>query len=109
GPARSQLRFEELADETAVNKACRVRRAKSGPIQTLIVANPADSSQGHGRMSLLAPWLAVAKRAALLLTSDKGDNAATMVSEALGKPDLARVETMLLLAGLKAIPTERRV
>jgi Peptidase family C25 len=108
-PALTQLRLVELADETAVNKACRSRRARSGPIQTVIVANPSDCSQGLGRMSLLAPWLAVVKRAALLLTSDKGDNAGTVVSAALTKPDLARVETMLLLAGLKAIPTEHRV
>jgi hypothetical protein len=105
----ASAKCEELADEGAVNKACRMRRAKSGPIQTVVVANPADCSQELGRMSLLAPWLATVKRAALLLTNDKGDNTTKMVTEALAQPDLAGVETMVLLAGLKAIPTERRL
>lgn len=108
-PARFPIRLEEHADESAVARACRTRLIKMGAIQTLIVANPADSGQGLGRMSLLAPWLAVSKRAALLFTSDRGDNTAAVVREALARPDLGQVDSMLLLAGLKAIPTERRI
>ncbi len=106
--ARSAVRLQELIDEAAVSRACRERLRKSGPIQTLVVCNPSDSAQGLGRMSLLAPWLAIQKRAELLLTNDKGADTAEVVREALARKDSRRAESLLLLAGLKAIPTERR-
>ncbi len=106
--ARSPVRLQELSDEAAVARACRELLKKNGPIQTLVVCNPADSARGLGRMSLLAPWLAVSKKADLLLTDEKGENTAAVVRAALARKETARAETLLLLAGLKAIPTERR-
>ena len=43
-----------------------------------------------------------------MLTNDKGDNATAAVTAALAQKDVAGVDAMLLLAGLKAIPTEKR-
>lgn len=78
---------------------------QQGPIQTLVIANPADGKDG---MSALAPWIAVRKRAALLLTHPSGDNVDELVHAALRGPELRQAETLLLVAGLKAIPMPRR-
>jgi hypothetical protein len=97
-----------LADEEAVvDLYLREQRAK-GPIQTLVVANPGDTQSGLGGLSTLAPWVALQRRAALLLTNDKGDDAAARVQAALKNPHLLRAEALILVASLKAIPTERR-
>src|SRR5262249_6558663 len=45
---------------------------------------------------------------ALLLTNAKGDNTAVVVRAALKNPDLHRADALILVAGLKAIPTEHR-
>jgi len=103
-----EVHLHVLADEEVVGGACRIAQARNGPIRTLVAANPADAAAGLGKMSLLAPWLAVRKEAALVLTSDKGDNTAAVVRAALDKPTLRHADTLLLLAGLKAIPTDRR-
>jgi hypothetical protein len=95
-----------LADEAAVAAAYLKRQVKNGSIQSLIVANPADSGQGN--MSSLAPWVALQRRGALLLTNDKGDNTTEVVRAALKKRALARVEHLTLVANLRAIPMERR-
>ena len=80
-----------------------------GPIQTLVVANPADlRTKELGGMSRLAPWVALQKRAALLLTNEAGDNTTQVVNEALKKPELHRAESLILVANLKAIPLEKR-
>jgi hypothetical protein len=78
---------------------------QKGPVQTLVVANPAD---GHAGMSTLAPWIALQKRALLLLTNDTGSNTRALVQGALRRSCLRHVESLLLVADLKAIPAERR-
>ncbi len=105
---RSTIRLETLTDEAAVNRAGREKIKKHGPIRNLVLCNPADSEQGLGRMSLLGPWMAAQKRGELLLTNAKGDNANAVVTKALARKDTAHAETLLLLASLKAIPTEKR-
>ena len=49
-----------------------------------------------------------ARRAPLLLTNAKGDNAADPVNAATKKRDLRRVDNVLFVADLKAIPMEER-
>src|SRR5262249_7888046 len=48
------------------------------------------------------------QRAALLLTNEKGDNTADLVRSALNDPALARADSLTLVAGLRAIPLDRR-
>jgi hypothetical protein len=61
-----------------------------------------------GRMSCLAPWVAIQKNAPLLLTNDAGDNTAGLVQAAVKQPKLRSADSLLLLADLRAIPMERR-
>ncbi len=97
-----------LPDAEAAARAHRLHLRKQGPIENLVVANPADGQQGHTRLSTLAPWVAVQHGAALLLTNDKGDDAGQIIHEALRTRDLSRVDTLTLVGDLNAIPMERR-
>jgi hypothetical protein len=108
-PAQPGLRVESMADAAEVAKRQREAQGRQGPIRTLVIANPADDGPKLGGMAALAPWLTVQKKAALLLTDDKGENAAAVVAEALRDPKLARTaETLLLAANLEAIPMHKR-
>jgi len=100
------MKLHPLADERATATAYLDQQLKNGAIETLVVANPADVSQGN--MSSLAPWVALQRRGFLLLTNDKGDNTTAVVRDALRIPALARVEHLTLVANLKAIPMEQR-
>jgi hypothetical protein len=84
------------------------RRSRRGPIRTLVVANPADDRDGLGNMAALAPWIAHKKHAALLLTNSAGDNVESIVTEALRDERLHDADTLVLVAGLKAIPMLKR-
>jgi hypothetical protein len=97
-----------LADEEAVAAAYLRHQVKKGPIRSLVVANPADDRGTRGGMSVLAPWLTLKKRAALLLTNDEGTNVEALVNAALKNEHLVRADALILLANLEAIPTERR-
>jgi hypothetical protein len=97
-----------LADTNAVTAAYLKRLAKKGPIRTLVVANPLDDREGRGNMSALAPWIAHQKRAALLLTNPEGNNVEAVVKEAMNDERLRDADTLLLVAGLKAIPMLKR-
>jgi hypothetical protein len=97
-----------LADEEEVFAAYLRQQMNQGPIQTLVLANPTDSRIGMYGMSSLAPWLALQRRAALLLTNEKGDNANAVIQAALKHPVLFRADFLLLAADLKAIPPEQR-
>jgi Peptidase family C25 len=97
-----------LPHEESVVAAYVRRLRRAGPIETLVVANPADSGAGLGGVSALAPMLALQRHAVLLCTKDSGTNTAAVVAAALQNPALARVESVLLAAGLKAIPMEQR-
>jgi hypothetical protein len=96
-----------LADEAAVSADALRRQLGRGKVETLVVANPADARMGVA-LARLAPWLAVRRRAALLLTNEGGDNTAALVRAALKNPDLHGVDNLILLADLKSIPMERR-
>jgi hypothetical protein len=78
------------------------------PVPTLVLANPADVGKGRPGLSNLAPWVAVRRKAALLLTSDRGNDAAAVLAAALKEPGLERASNLILVADHRAIPPERR-
>ncbi len=92
-----------LPDEESVRTATVKAHAARGPIDTLVVANPTDSG-----LAELAPWVATNRRAALVLTDDRGDDASAAVRRALADPALERAENLLILARPGAVSTERR-
>ncbi|HEY1378835.1 MAG TPA: C25 family cysteine peptidase [Gemmataceae bacterium] len=100
---RPGLTVRRLPDEAAVMAATAEALAARGPVETLVLANPADAG-----IADLAPWVAARHRAALVLTNDKGDNAAAAVRRALAHPALERAENLLILARPGAIAAERR-
>jgi hypothetical protein len=102
------VRVVRLADEAAV-AACYLRYQRMrGPIHTLVVANPGDTRKGLGRMSCLAPWVVLQRRAALLLTNEDGTDVDEVVRAALKNPKLAAADNLILLADLQAVPIHRR-
>jgi hypothetical protein len=105
--ALKETKVTPLPDVAAVSAEYLRRQLARGKLDALVVANPADVRKGSG-LSRLAPWVALQRRGALLLTNDAGDNTATVVREALKNPDLAGAESLILVADLKAIPMERR-
>src|SRR5262249_40116931 len=97
-----------LTDEKAIASAYMKWQQKKGPIRTIVVANPADGGDGLGGMASLAPWIGLQKRAALLLANATGDNVEEGGDDALSDVRRREAENLLLVAGLKAIPTRRR-
>jgi len=98
------IKVTELTDAAAVAAAHRKELARAGPIAALVLANPGDPR----RESSLAAWLAVKKRAALLLTSPDGQDAAAVVAAALKEKETAQADSLLVLADLDAIPQVKR-
>src|SRR5262249_26035663 len=98
----------ELTDEGAVAAAHVEHLRQHGPVRTLVVANPADVRAERGGLSALAPWVALQRCAALLLTNAAGDDVAAVVRAARDKPRLAPADRVILLADLEAIPMEHR-
>ncbi|HKI34247.1 MAG TPA: C25 family cysteine peptidase [Gemmataceae bacterium] len=96
-----------LADEAAVSAEYLRRQLERGKVEALVVANPADAKTGVA-LARLAPWVALQRRGALLLTNAAGDNTAALVRAALKNADLRRAENLILVADLKAIPMEHR-
>jgi hypothetical protein len=97
-----------LKDADAVAASYLRHQVKRGAIHHVVVANPADAAQRQSHMSALAPWIALQKRAVLLLTDRDGTGVGALVEKALKDPDLARADTLILVADLKAIPMEQR-
>jgi hypothetical protein len=97
-----------LSGESAVAVAYQKQLARNGRIDNAVVVNPADDREELGSTSALAPWLACRRRAALLLTDDKGSNVAEVVERAQRRETLRRLDCLLYLANLKAIPVWRR-
>jgi hypothetical protein len=102
------LTCQSLPDEAAVVARGLELLAAAGKIETVVVANPADLAPGLGGTSALAPWVAVQKRAALLLTNEAGDDLRDVVARATQRQPLRRVENVLLLGPTAALPTELR-
>jgi hypothetical protein len=98
------VRIKELADAAEVAAAHRKELARTGPIRLLVLANPADPR----RESTLAPWVAVRRRAALLLTRPDGANAAAVVGDALKEKATSAVDALIVLADPTAIPLTKR-
>ena len=106
---RSVIRSIEAAQlQTTSNFAVRARVWFRGALRTVIVANPADRAHEAAALSPMAPWLAVQKRAALLLTEPDGKNVNALVEAAVRQPALERIDNVILLANLQAIPMEQR-
>ena len=98
----------KLEDERATATAHLRELCRKGPIRSLIVANPADLGRKPEGMAVLAPWVAMQRDAALLLTNDAGCNVEEVVHAVLEEQDLRDADAVFLVAGLKAIPTKRR-
>jgi hypothetical protein len=103
----AKIESQLLPDEEAVVAAHLHLQVKS-PIQTLVLANPADTGPKQAGMSSLAPWIAAQRRGVLLLTGDKGEDAGALITAALGNPHLAEAENVIFVADLKAIPMATR-
>ncbi len=98
------VRVTELADAAAAAAAHRKELTRGGKIDVLVLANPADAK----RLSALAPWIAVRRRAALLLTAADGKNAGAVVAAALKDRDTAAADALIVVADPDAIPTAKR-
>jgi len=107
-PEQSNLKLQRLADAAAVAAAHRRELARRGPIRTLVLTNPDDTDDELGSHSTLAPWLALERGAALLLTDRRGRDASAVVAEALTLPELAGAEALLIVGTHRAIPLEHR-
>jgi hypothetical protein len=102
------VRVVRLADDRAVAAAYLRRLRERGPIRTLVLANPGDGAGGRKGMAALAPWVALQRHAALVLTNDEGTDAESALRAALGKPALGDADALIIVADLRAIPMERR-
>jgi Peptidase family C25 len=97
-----------LATEKAVSLAYIRSLAQKSPIRNFVVANPADCKEESGGMSSLAPWIALERHAALLLTNPKGDNVEELVHAAELRNATSQADTLILVAGLQALPMKQR-
>jgi Peptidase family C25 len=106
-PPRSTVKVVRLGDQEAVASAYLKRIEISSRLQTAVICNPFDT--GSRAMSALGPWLAVKRRAALLLTDATGKNVEAIVDRMnLTGARPRRLEHLILLADLQAIPMEQR-
>jgi Peptidase family C25 len=103
-----EMRIVNLMDEEAVAAAYLSQQLKNGPIQTLVIANPDDVNKDSDKMSTLAPWIALQKRAALVLTNKAGTDAEDAIKAALKKEAMAKTDVLIIAADLKAIPMPTR-
>ncbi len=102
------MRVVRLKNDIALRDSCLRHAVKKGRIAALVVANPFDDAAGKGAMSSLAPWITCQKNGILLLTNEAGDDVKSLADEALGRPELKAVESLVLVGNLKALPMERR-
>jgi Peptidase family C25 len=104
----NDVQVQALADESAVTAAYLRMLAKDGPVRNVVVTNPDDLTRERGGMSVLAPWIALQRRAAVVLTNEAGTNATAAVTAALKNPEMARADTLVIVASLRSIPVEKR-
>jgi hypothetical protein len=102
------IRVVRLKDERAVATRYLSQLRRTGPVQALVVTNPADRERKCSPVSPLAASVALRRHAALLSTDPDGKNAAALVAAAGRQPALRRADALLFLADLQAIPMERR-
>ncbi|MFO0966262.1 MAG: hypothetical protein U0793_11855 [Gemmataceae bacterium] len=79
-----------------------------GPIDTLVVTNPADVRFESVPMSPFARWIAVQKRGILTTTNEDGDDVASAVERAIRERKLTSIDHVILVGSLRAIPMEKR-
>jgi Peptidase family C25 len=104
----ASLHHHRLADEVAVAAAHLKALAKQGPIETIVIANPADARDNQVVTSTLAPWVAVRHHAVLLLTDECGSNVEDLVKTAVRQETLHKVESIIFVANLVSIPMVQR-
>ena len=102
-------RCTALTNARAVARLRIEKLAENGTIRTAVVANPYDAKANPTPLSVLAPWLAVQKHAPLLFTGEDGTDATAVVEAACKRVALRHVDSLILVADLKAIPMEQRV
>lgn len=98
----------KLNGESAVAAAYQKQLFCKKRIENVVFANPADTTGEMGGISALAPWIAPRRHAALLLTNDEGSNVAEVMERAQRREALRRIDAILFLANLKAIPVWQR-
>jgi hypothetical protein len=92
---------QDISEELALKLAIEYQ-SRWGPIDTLVLCNPSDA------LANLAPLVLRNRRAVLLMTNDKGDDAGDVIRRALKMPGLEHVDNLLILGSPTAIPPERR-
>jgi hypothetical protein len=97
------VRVRDLPDEDATRAAALQFLSQRGPINALVLANPAES-----KMSPLAPWIAARRNGALLLTNETGNDGSVVVGRALARPELAAVNDLVIVGSPATMPPERR-
>lgn len=101
------VRLRSLPRAQDVDQACH--RATGHPsFEVAVLANPRDQGAERGAMSVLAPWLAARRGAALLLTNEGGTDVASKVDAATQLPALRRLDSLILLGNLRALPPWQR-
>jgi hypothetical protein len=100
GMALSGITIEQLPDGDSISRR-RLRELKDP--RTLIVTNPTD-----GRMSFVAPQIAVSHNAVLLCTNERGSDAADRVEKAGTKPRCRHIDSVIFVGSPAAIPTIKR-
>ncbi len=108
GLTLSDVKVNEVSDASAVATLRQRELDRSVPVKTLVVANPFDRGPELGAMSVLAPLVALQRQAPLLLTNAKGDDADAVVLDASKQQGLREVDTVILVANLRAVPMTRR-
>ncbi|MFO0881410.1 MAG: hypothetical protein U0840_29265 [Gemmataceae bacterium] len=109
GPARPSTpgKVIHLPTEEAVEARTLRLLTRGRGIETAVLANPADTTKELGGMAVLAPWIAATRRAALVLTNAPGTDVAPRI-EALVQQHAPRLDALLYVANLKAIPMWQR-
>jgi hypothetical protein len=100
GPPPADLHIEQLPDAQSISHR-RLRELRDP--RTLIVTNPAD-----GRMSFLAPQIAISHNAPLVCTNERGDDAADQVRQAVARPRCHHVDHVIFVGSPAAIQTIKR-
>lgn len=102
------VRVQRLKSERDVAAAhCRLLTTKK-TTRTLVLANPFDDRAGAPTLAALAPWIALRRDAALLLTRKEGIDVDTLVSEAIHTKELKQADVLIMVADQESLPVRKR-
>jgi hypothetical protein len=101
-------RVVRLSSEAEVAAAHRKALAEKKKSRTLVIANPFDGQAGKASMAMLAPWIALRRDAALLLTNRDGIDVDPLVSAALRTKELKRADILILVGDQESLPVRKR-